>query len=277
MNLALLAHGGLINPWGLAYTGGVIGTVTTALWIARHNVALNTDAPRRARLPRWFIPVGFACGVSLGLGVGGLLERLFATTPDALGVARQLCDLTEPTDETAELHEDLDHLADDLEHGPLARAHADLHAAATTADSQAAAAAIIRQLEHAADMPAGAACAPGAGGDCASAERSPGRYIGVTLMYGQALRYCRGRPRCSRGSSRPAPGTRGRVACLGMKTELVERYRGRWVAVNDAGEVVADAEELGELLHACDGKGYSVDVAIHRVPEADAPLVVGLG
>lgn len=62
-----------------------------------------------------------------------------------------------------------------------------------------------------------------------------------------------------------------------MRTELVERYRGRWVAVNQAGDVVADAEELGELLHACDGKGYSADVAVHRVPEADAPLVVGLG
>jgi hypothetical protein len=62
-----------------------------------------------------------------------------------------------------------------------------------------------------------------------------------------------------------------------MKRELVERYRGRWVAVNEAGDVVADADELGALLHACDGQGFASDVAVHRVPEADAPLVVGFG
>ena len=62
-----------------------------------------------------------------------------------------------------------------------------------------------------------------------------------------------------------------------MKRELVERYRGRWVAVNEAGDVVADADQLGALLHACDGKCFASDVAVHRVPEADSPLVVGLG
>lgn len=62
-----------------------------------------------------------------------------------------------------------------------------------------------------------------------------------------------------------------------MKAELVDQFRGRWVAVDDAGDVVADAEELGELLHACEGKGFGSDVTVHRVPEADAPMVVGLG
>jgi hypothetical protein len=62
-----------------------------------------------------------------------------------------------------------------------------------------------------------------------------------------------------------------------VRHELVERYRGRWVAVSEIGDVVADADELGELLHACDGMGFGSDVALHRVPEADAPLVVGLG
>jgi hypothetical protein len=62
-----------------------------------------------------------------------------------------------------------------------------------------------------------------------------------------------------------------------VKDELVERYRGRWVAVNGAGDVVADADELGDLLHACEGKGFGSDVAVHRVAEADTPLVVGLG
>jgi hypothetical protein len=61
-----------------------------------------------------------------------------------------------------------------------------------------------------------------------------------------------------------------------MKRELVDRYRARWVAVNEDGDVVADASELDELLTACKGKGLGADVVVHRVPEADAPLFVGL-
>lgn len=61
-----------------------------------------------------------------------------------------------------------------------------------------------------------------------------------------------------------------------MKRELVDQYRGRWVAVDEAGDVVADASEFDELLTACKGKGFGADVVVHRVPEADAPLFVGL-
>ena len=43
------------------------------------------------------------------------------------------------------------------------------------------------------------------------------------------------------------------------------------------GDVVADARELDELLTACRGKGFGAEVVVHRVPEADAPLFVGLG
>ncbi|MGD9999201.1 MAG: DUF5678 domain-containing protein [Ilumatobacteraceae bacterium] len=62
-----------------------------------------------------------------------------------------------------------------------------------------------------------------------------------------------------------------------MKRELVDQYRGRWVAVDEDGSVVADASELDELLQVCEGKHFSADVVVHRVPEADAPLFVGLG
>ena len=48
------------------------------------------------------------------------------------------------------------------------------------------------------------------------------------------------------------------------------------MAVNEAGDVVADADELGALLSACEGQGFSADVVVHRVPEAGAPLFVGL-
>jgi hypothetical protein len=62
-----------------------------------------------------------------------------------------------------------------------------------------------------------------------------------------------------------------------VNAERIDQFRGRWVAVNEAGDVVADAGELGELLHACEGMGLGSGVSVHRVPEADAPLVVGLG
>lgn len=61
-----------------------------------------------------------------------------------------------------------------------------------------------------------------------------------------------------------------------MKRELVDQYRGRWVAVNEDGDVVAAAGELDELLSACKGKGFGADVVVHRVPEANSPLFVGL-
>ncbi len=61
-----------------------------------------------------------------------------------------------------------------------------------------------------------------------------------------------------------------------MKPELVERYRGRWVAVNEAGEVVGDADELDVLLSTVERDGPRPDVVVQRVPEADAPMFVGL-
>ena len=61
-----------------------------------------------------------------------------------------------------------------------------------------------------------------------------------------------------------------------MKPELFDDYRGRWVAVSDAGDVIADAAELGALLHLVDSLGIVANV-IHRVPELSEPLAVGLG
>jgi hypothetical protein len=62
-----------------------------------------------------------------------------------------------------------------------------------------------------------------------------------------------------------------------VKHELVERYRGRWVAVSDAGDVVADADELDALLAMVERDGPRPDLVVQRVPEADAPMFVGLG
>jgi hypothetical protein len=60
-----------------------------------------------------------------------------------------------------------------------------------------------------------------------------------------------------------------------MRAELVERFRGRWVALDGTGEVVADAEELGDLLARLESAGLRADI-VQRVPAADDPLFVGL-
>ncbi|HWL45383.1 MAG TPA: DUF5678 domain-containing protein [Ilumatobacter sp.] len=62
-----------------------------------------------------------------------------------------------------------------------------------------------------------------------------------------------------------------------MKRELLDEYRGRWVAVNDEGDVVADADELDHLLAELKRHAARADLVVQRVPEADAPLFVGLG
>lgn len=61
-----------------------------------------------------------------------------------------------------------------------------------------------------------------------------------------------------------------------MKKDDIERYRGRWVAVDKAGEVLADAAELGILLDQASKAGLSA-TTVHRVPALDEPLFVGLG
>ena len=62
-----------------------------------------------------------------------------------------------------------------------------------------------------------------------------------------------------------------------MKDEVVDRFRGRWVAVTSDGDVVADAAELDELLALVEREGPRPDLVVQRVPEADAPMFVGLG
>jgi hypothetical protein len=67
-----------------------------------------------------------------------------------------------------------------------------------------------------------------------------------------------------------------RVVFGGVRADLVERFRGRWVALDDAGDVVADSEELGSLLERLEAAGVHAHT-VQRVPGADDPLFVGLG
>ena len=60
-----------------------------------------------------------------------------------------------------------------------------------------------------------------------------------------------------------------------MDQAIVERYRDRWVAIQDDGVVVADADDLDGLL-SCLQRVPDVRASIMRIPAADEPLFVGL-
>ena len=60
-----------------------------------------------------------------------------------------------------------------------------------------------------------------------------------------------------------------------MKRDLIERYRGQWVAVVESGDVVADADELGALLERLAELGVAADT-VQRVPGIGEPMFVGL-
>lgn len=55
-----------------------------------------------------------------------------------------------------------------------------------------------------------------------------------------------------------------------VKRDLIERYRGRWVAVDESGNVVADADELGSLLERLADLELHADT-IQRVQPPSTP------
>ena len=61
-----------------------------------------------------------------------------------------------------------------------------------------------------------------------------------------------------------------------MDRAVIDRYRARWIATDDEGTVVADAENLGELLELLDTMP-PIRTTVQRVPAADDPIFVGLG
>lgn len=103
-------------------------------------------------------------------------------------------------------------------------------------------------------------------------------------MRGTAHVRCRGQRECPDSARYAEFHPRERLVpsdteSMGMvqivRAELVERFRGRWVALDDAGDVVADAEELGALLECLESSGIHAHV-VQRVPAADDPMFVGL-
>lgn len=84
--MSLLAHAGsdVVNTWGFAYVGGVVGLITSSLYCVHRSVALRSADGAAPTFPmRWIVPIGFVAGISIGLGTGRLLESTFEAPPAA--------------------------------------------------------------------------------------------------------------------------------------------------------------------------------------------------
>lgn len=135
--MSLLAHGGtgLINTWGFAYVGGIIGLFSVSLLYVKGKVSEHSSSagqsPRRsalAALGPGVIVVGAVCGVSFGLGAAGVLERQFVDDIEPADVVARLCRSdSDAGAETEVLHDDIEHVIDDLEAVAASGVHAELH------------------------------------------------------------------------------------------------------------------------------------------------------
>jgi ABC-type hemin transport system ATPase subunit len=74
-----------------------------------------------------------------------------------------------------------------------------------------------------------------------------------------------------------AASTASEMRCIVILVDrsVVERFRNRWVAIQDDGHVVADAETLDRLLETLEALPPA-QATIQRIPAADEPLFVGL-
>jgi hypothetical protein len=127
--MSVLAHGGtgIINTWGFAYVGGIVGLFSVSLLYVKSKVSTsNRDTPGRAGLASLgpvVILVGGICGVSLGLGTATILNNQLDGDVEVSEVVAALCERrAAPLDfDDGELHADIEHLIDDLD-APGARA-----------------------------------------------------------------------------------------------------------------------------------------------------------
>ncbi len=138
----MLAHGGTeaVNTWGFAYVGGVIGLFSLSLLYVkgrldqRDRPRTNTPAVSIASLGPSMIVVGGVCGVSLGLGVAGLLNDVVDEDVNVDDIVMELCDMrTSGSYELSSgLHRDVVHAIDDLDLAAADGAHRTLHNVATS-------------------------------------------------------------------------------------------------------------------------------------------------
>jgi hypothetical protein len=93
--MSVLAHGstGLINTWGFAYVGGIVGLFVVSLLYVKARVELRTSPSGRVSVGQLIaaigpiaIVVGGVCGVSLGLGLANVLESQFSDDAEVIVV-----------------------------------------------------------------------------------------------------------------------------------------------------------------------------------------------
>lgn len=140
--MMLLAHidAGIINTWGFAYVGGIIGLFSVSLLYVKAKIVERSngagETTKRSSLSvlgPGVIAIGGVCGVSLGLGTAGVLERAVGDDVDVSSVVLRLCDpADEPIVEDQDLHEDIEHAVDDLDAVAARAVHSELHAEGPT-------------------------------------------------------------------------------------------------------------------------------------------------
>lgn len=142
--MTLLAHGGagVVNTWGIAYTFGVIGLFSVSLLYVKGKVtertAVDGPVPKRSLLAAigpGAIAVGGVCGVSIGLGIAGIAEPFFEHDVEVTEVVAALCQtVDDPSAINASLHDDIEHVIDDLDDDASRSVHQQLHDTAVTPD-----------------------------------------------------------------------------------------------------------------------------------------------
>lgn len=144
--VSLLAHGGagVINTWGFAYVGGIIGLFSLSLLYVKATLEQRNDPSRPGSLTAAIasigptvIVIGGVCGLSLGLGIGGLLDDAFSDDADLSAVLTDLCDLraSGPGPLASGLHDDVAHVIDDGDIVSAEPAHRALHDSAVAPDT----------------------------------------------------------------------------------------------------------------------------------------------
>ncbi len=142
--MTLLAHGttGVVNTWGMAYTFGIVGFFSVSLLYVKGKVtertAVDGAAPKRSLLAAigpGAIAVGGVCGVSIGLGIAGIAAPFFEHDVEVTEVVVALCQtVDDPSAINASLHDDIEHVIDDLDDDAARSVHQQLHNTALTDD-----------------------------------------------------------------------------------------------------------------------------------------------
>ena len=131
--MSVLAHGGagIINTWGFAYVGGVIGLFSVALLYVTGKLATNERSRTAglASLGPVVIFVGGLCGVSLGLGIATIIASQLEDDVEANEVVAAPCErrAEQPDFDDGDLHDDIEHLIDDLHASDARAAHQTAH------------------------------------------------------------------------------------------------------------------------------------------------------